>query len=343
MTDGSDMKKNCSRECSPVRLSATWVEGAMRILCMWFLIAAGCVHAQTYPIKTVRIVVPLAPGGSTDVLARLVAAKLSELWGQTVIVDNRAGAGTMIGAELVARAAPDGYTLLMVTSAFAVNFSLQEKVPYKFSDFVALSNVGQTPNVLAVHPSVPAKSVKELIALLRARPGQMTYSSGGVGGSTHLAGELFKVLSKVDMVHVPYKGGGPAVTDLVSGQVTMTFGNLTTVLPFAKTGRLRALAVTSPRRSPLLPDMPTMAESGVPGFEAATWNGLIAPAATPKDIVAKLNADIVKVLSMPDTREKLATSGLEPIGDSSAAFSAHIANEIARWTNVVKAAGLRAE
>lgn len=315
----------------------------MRILCMWFLIAAGCVHAQTYPIKTVRIVVPLAPGGSTDVLARLVAAKLSELWGQTVIVDNRAGAGTMIGAELVARAAPDGYTLLMVTSAFAVNFSLQEKVPYKFSDFVALSNVGQTPNVLAVHPSVPAKSVKELIALLRARPGQMTYSSGGVGGSTHLAGELFKVLSKVDMVHVPYKGGGPAVTDLVSGQVTMTFGNLTTVLPFAKTGRLRALAVTSPRRSPLLPDMPTMAESGVPGFEAATWNGLIAPAATPKDIVAKLNADIVKVLSMPDTREKLATSGLEPIGDSSAAFSAHIANEIARWTNVVKAAGLRAE
>ena len=316
---------------------------AMGVLCAGMLLTANSVHAQNYPAKTVRIVVPLAPGGSTDVLARLVAAKLSELWGQSVIVDNRAGAGTMIGAELVARAAPDGYTLLMVTSAFAVNFSLQEKVPYKLSDFVALSNVGQTPNVLAVHPSVPAKSVKELIALLRARPGQMTYSSGGVGGSTHLAGELFKLLAKVDMVHVPYKGGGPAVTDLVSGQVTMTFGNLTTVLPFAKAGRLRALAVTSPRRSPLLPDMPTMAESGVPGFEAATWNGLIAPAATPKDIVAKLNADIVRVLHTPDMREKLAVNGLEPIGDSPAAFSAHISNEIARWAKVVKAARLKAQ
>ena len=342
MTDKSNMNKSFSLECSLLRLSAT-LNAAMKTLCGACLMAAACVHAQTYPVKPVRIVVPLAPGGSTDVLARVVAAKLSELWGQSVLVDNRAGAGTMIGAELVARAVPDGYTLLMVTSAFAVNFSLQEKVPYKFSDFVALSNVGQTPNVLAVHPSVPAKSVKELIALLRARPGEMTYSSGGVGGSTHLAGELFKLLAKVDMVHVPYKGGGPAVTDLVSGQVTMTFGNLTTVLPFAKTGRLRALAVTSPRRSPLLPDMPTMHESGVPGFEAATWNGLIAPAATPKDIVAKLNADIVKVLSLPDTREKLVNNGLEPIGDSSAAFSAHISNEIARWTKVVKAAGLKAQ
>lgn len=316
---------------------------AIGVLSAGLLVSANGVLAQSFPTKPVRIVVPLAPGGSTDVLARMVAAKLSELWGQSVLVDNRAGAGTMIGAELVARSVPDGYTLLMVTSAFAVNFSLQEKVPYRFSDFVALSNVGQTPNVLAVHPSVPAKSVKELIALLRARPGEMTYSSGGVGGSTHLAGELFKLLAKVDMVHVPYKGGGPAVTDLVSGQVTMTFGNLTTVLPFAKTGRLRALAVTSPRRSPLLPDMPTMAESGVPGFEAATWNGLIAPAATPKDIAAKLNADIVKVLSMLDTREKLAAVGLEPIGDSSAAFSTHISNEIARWTKVVKAAGLKAQ
>jgi len=301
-------------------------------------------HAQTaFPTRPVRIVVPLAPGGSTDVLARLVASKLSEVWGQQVIVDNRGGGGTMIGTEVVARAPADGYTLLMVTSAFAVNFSLYEKLPYRFSDFVALSNVGQTPNVLAVHPSVPAKNVKELIALLRARPGQMTYSSGGVGGSTHLAGELFKLLANVDMVHVPYKGGGPAVADLVSGQVMMTFGNLTTVLPFAKAGRVRSLAVTSARRSPVLPDLPTMAEAGVPGFEAATWNGLIAPAATPKDIVAKLNADIVKVLNMPDTRAKLASNGLEPIGDTPAAFSAHIASEIARWSKVVKAAGIKAE
>ena len=304
-------------------------------------------HAQTvsttFPVKAVRIVVPLAPGGSTDVLARLVASKLSEVWGQQVIVDNRGGAGTMIGTEIVARSPGDGYTLLMVTSAFAVNFSLYDKVPYKFSDFAPLSNVGQTPNVLAVHPTVPAKSVKELIALLRARPGQMTYSSGGVGGSTHLAGELFKLLAKVDMVHVPYKGGGPAVADLVSGQVMMTFGNLTTVLPFATAGRVRALAVTSAKRSPAIPNLPTMAEAGVPGFEAATWNGLIAPAATPKDIVAKLNGDIVKALNMPDTRAKLASNGLEPIGDTPAAFSAHISNEIARWAKVVKAAHIRPE
>jgi tripartite-type tricarboxylate transporter receptor subunit TctC len=311
------------------------------------LVVSGAGHAQTasttFPVKPVRIVVPLAPGGSTDVLARLVASRLSEVWGQQVVVDNRGGAGTMIGSEIVARSPGDGYTLLMVTSAFAVNFSLYDKVPYKFSDFAPLSNVGQTPNVLAVHPTLPAKSVKELIALLRARPGQMTYSSGGVGGSTHLAGELFKLLAKVDMVHVPYKGGGPAVADLVSGQVMMTFGNLTTVLPFAHAGRVRALAVTSAKRSPAIPELPTMAEAGVPGFEAATWNGLVAPAATPKDIVAKLNADIVKVLNMPDTRAKLASNGLEPIGDTPAAFSAHIANEIARWAKVVKAAHIRPE
>ena len=305
---------------------------------------AVAAHAQqSFPMKPVRIVVPLAPGGSTDVLARLVASKLSEVWGQQVIVDNRGGGGTMIGTEIVARAPGDGYTLLMVTSAFAVNFSLHDKVPYRFSDFVALSNVGQTPNVLAVHPTVPAKNVKELIALARARPGEMTYSSGGVGGSTHLAGELFKLLAKIDIVHVPYKGGGPAVADLVSGQVTMTFGNLTTVLPFANAGRVRALAVTSAKRSPALPNLPTMAEAGVPGFEAATWNGLIAPAATPKDIVAKLNADIVKVLNMPDTRAKLASNGLEPIGDTPAAFAAHISNEMARWAKVVKAARIKAE
>jgi tripartite-type tricarboxylate transporter receptor subunit TctC len=217
------------------------------------------------------------------------------------------------------------------------------KVPYKPSDLTALSNVAQTPNVLAVHPSLPVKSVKELIALLKARPGQLTFSSGGVGGSTHLAGELFKLLSQVDMVHVPYKGGSPAVTDLVAGQVSMTFANLTTVLPFARAGRLRALAVTSAKRSPALPDMPTMAEAGVPGFEAATWNGLIAPSAVPAEIVAKLNADIVKVLGMPDVREKLAANALEPIGDSSAAFQAFINAEIARWAKVVKTANLKAD
>jgi tripartite-type tricarboxylate transporter receptor subunit TctC len=307
------------------------------------LLSAGGAQAQAYPVKPVRIVVPLAAGGSTDVLARLVGVKLSEMWGQQVLIDNRPGGGTTIGAEYVARSAPDGYTLLMVTSAFAVNFSLFQKVPYKFSDFVPLSDVAQTPNVLAVHPSVPARNVKELIALMKAQPGQLTYSSGGVGGSTHLAGELFQLLSNVKMIHVPYKGGNPAVTDLVGGQVTMTFGNLTTVLPFARAGRLRALAVTSARRTPTLPDVPTMQEAGVKGFEASTWNGLIAPAATPKEIVAKLNADIVKVLHMPDTREKLAVNALEPIGDTSAQFGAHISAEIERWAKVIKAAGIKAE
>jgi len=221
--------------------------------------------------------------------------------------------------------------------------ALEKTWPYKPSDFAALSNAAQTPNVLAVHPSLPVKTLKELIALLKARPGQLTFSSGGVGGSTHLAGELFKLLSQVDIVHVPYKGGGPAVTDLVAGQVSMTFGNLTTVLPFARSGRLRALAVTSAKRSPVLPDMPTMAEAGVPGFEASTWNGLLAPAATPLEIVTKLNADIVMVLGMPDVRERLAANALEPIGDSPAAFQAFIAAEIARWGKVVKTANLKAE
>ncbi len=307
------------------------------------LIAPGEAAAQSFPSKPVRMIVPLAPGGSTDVLARLIGAKLTELWSQNVIVENKPGGGTTIGVDFVAKAPPDGYTILMVTSAYSVNFSLMQKVPYKPSDFVALSNAAQTPNVLAVHPSLPVKTLKELIALLKARPGQLTFSSGGVGGSTHLAGELFKLLAHVDMVHVPYKGGSPAVTDLVAGQVSMTFGNLTTVLPFARAGRLRALAVTSAKRSPALPEMQTMAEAGVPGFEAATWNGLIAPAALPAETVAKLNADIVKVLGMADVRERLAANALEPIGDSSAAFQAFINAEIARWSKVVKTANLKAE
>lgn len=301
------------------------------------------VLAQAYPTKTVRIIVPLAAGGSTDTLARLTGNKLAEVWGHNVLVENRPGAGTTLGADLVAKSPADGYTLLMVTSAFSVNFSLMQKVPYKASDFAALSNVGMTPNVLAVHPSLPVKNLKDLIVLMKQKPGQMTYSSGGVGGSTHLSGELFKMLAGVDMIHVPYKGGNPAVTDLVAGQVTMTFGNLTTIIPFAKAGRLRALAVTSAKRSPQLPEMPTMAEAGVPGFEASTWNGLIAPAATPKEIVAKLNADIVKVLAMPDMKEKLAVNGFEPVGDTSAQFQAFITAEIERWSKVVRTANIKPE
>ncbi len=331
------------RTMSAVRDGRTRTRGAVRAFCMALLLAAGNVHAQAYPVKPVRIVVPFTPGGSTDVLARLVGVRLGELWGQQVLVENRAGGGATIGSEYVARAAPDGYTLLIVTSSFTVNFSLLRQVPYKFSDFVPLSNMAETPNVLAVHPSVPARSVKELIALLRERPGQLTYSSGGIGGSTHLAGELFQLVADVKMVHVPYRGGLPAVTDLVGGQVTMTFGNLTPVILFVKGGRLRPLAVTTARRTPALPDVPTMAEAGVKGMEASSWIGLMAPAGTPEGIVAKLNADIARVLSLPDTREKLAANGLYPIGDTSQQFSAYIAGEINRWATVVKAAGLKAE
>jgi tripartite-type tricarboxylate transporter receptor subunit TctC len=297
--------------------------------------------AQAFPQKPVRMIVPLAAGGSTDVLARLIGSKLTELWSQNVIVENKPGGGTTIGNDFVAKSPADGYTILMATSAYAVNFSLLAKVPYKQTDLTALSNAAQTPNVLVVHPSVPVKSLKELIALLKARPGQLTFSSGGIGGSSHLAGELFKVMANVDITHVPYKGGSLAVTDVVAGHIPMTFGNLTSVLPFARAGRLRVIAVSSAKRSPHMAETPTMAEAGLPGFEAATWNGLIAPTATPPEVVNKLNADIVRVLALPEVRDKLAANALEPIGDSPAAFQAFINAEIARWARVVKSANLK--
>jgi tripartite-type tricarboxylate transporter receptor subunit TctC len=299
--------------------------------------------AQSWPVKPVRIIVPLAPGGATDVIARLIGGRLGDVWGQTALVENRPGGSTMIGAEAVARAAPDGYTLLMATSAFPVNFSLQAKVPYQLSDFTPVSNIAESPNVLAIHSSVPARNVKELIAVLRTRPGQINYGSGGVGGSTHLAAELFKLLAKVDMVHIPYKGGGPAVADLVGGQIALIFGNLPAVLPHAKSGKVRVLAIASAKRSPAIPDLPTMSEAGVPGFEASTWAGILAPGATPPAVIAKLHSDIMKVFAMPDTRDRLIAAGSDPIGNTPKEFAAFLDAEIARWGKVVKAAGIRAE
>jgi tripartite-type tricarboxylate transporter receptor subunit TctC len=304
--------------------------------------AASCL-AQAYPVKPVRMIVPIAGGGSTDAISRLVGTKLGEVWGQQVIVENRPGGSTMIGAEVVARAAPDGYTMLMATSAFPANFSLFRKVPYKLADFVPVSNVAESPNVLVVHPSVPAKSVKELIAVLRARPGEINYGSGGVGGSTHLAAELFKLLAKVDVVHIPYKGGGPAVADLLGGQISMIFGNLPAVLPHVNSGRMRVLAIASAKRSPTLPDLPTMSEAGVPGFEASTWAGLLLPAGTPEPVVNKLYADLVRIYAMPDMRERMATGGFEAVGNSPKEFAAYIDAEVARWAKVIKAAGIKAE
>ncbi len=321
----------------PVRLTGT-LTLAVACLC-----ASGMSHAQAWPAKPVRMIVPIAGGGSTDAISRLVGTKLGEIWGHTVLVENRPGGSTMIGAEVVARAAPDGYTMLMATSAFPANFSLFRKVPYKLSDFAPVSNVAESPNVLAVHPSVPAKSVTELIALLRSRPGQINYGSGGVGGSTHLAAELFKLLAKVDVTHIPYKGGGPAVTDLLGGQISMIFGNLPAVLPHVNTGRINVLAIASARRSPTLPNLPTMDEAGVRGFEASTWAGLLMPAGTPQPIIAKFYADLQKIYAQPDMKERMATGGFEAIGNSPKEFAAYLDLEVARWEKVIRAAGIKAE
>lgn len=316
---------------------------ATRLLVVACLCASTLSFAQAWPVKPVRMIVPIAGGGSTDAIARLVGTKLGEIWGQTVLVENRPGGSTMIGAEVVARAAPDGYTMLMATSAFPANFSLFRKVPYKLSDFAPVSNVAESPNVLAVHPSVPAKSVKELIALLRSRPGQINYGSGGVGGSTHLAAELFKLLAKVDITHIPYKGGGPAVTDLLGGQISMIFGNLPAVLPHVNTGRINVLAIASAKRTQTMPNLPTMDEAGVRGFEASTWAGLLMPAGTPQPIINKFYADLQKIYAQPDMRERMATGGFEAIGNSPKEFAAYIDMEVARWEKVIRAAGIKAE
>jgi len=316
---------------------------ATRLLVVACLCASTLSFAQAWPVKPVRMIEPIAGGGSTDAIARLVGTKLGEIWGQTVLVENRPGGSTMIGAEVVARAAPDGYTMLMATSAFPANFSLFRKVPYKLSDFAPVSNVAESPNVLAVHPSVPAKSVKELIALLRSRPGQINYGSGGVGGSTHLAAELFKLLAKVDITHIPYKGGGPAVTDLLGGQISMIFGNLPAVLPHVNTGRINVLAIASAKRSQTMPNLPTMDEAGVRDFEASTWAGLLMPAGTPQPIINKFYADLQKIYAQPDMRERMATGGFEAIGNSPKEFAAYIDMEVARWEKVIRAAGIKAE
>jgi len=305
------------------------------------------VHAQApaYPTKPIRIVVPFPPGGATDILARDVAQKLSEAWGQQVIVDNRPGAGGNIGSELVAKAAPDGYTLEMGTvGTHAINASLYAKMPYDhIRDFVPVILVAGVPNVLVVNPSVPVNSVQELIAYAKANPGKLNFASSGSGTSIHLSGELFKVMAGVQMTHVPYKGSAPAVQDLIGGQVQLMFDNLPPSLPQIKAGKLRALAVTSATRAPALPDTPTIAEAGLPGFEASSWFGLLAPAGTPPAIVAKLNAEVAKWLATPEAREKLARQGANAAGGTPEDFAKHIAAETAKWAKVVKDSGAKVD
>ena len=303
-------------------------------------------HAQApFPTKPIRIVVPFPAGGTTDILARAVAQKLTETLGQSVVVDNRPGAGGNIGAELVAKSPPDGYTLLMGTvGTHAINASLYAKMPYDHvKDFAPVILVAGVPNVLVVNPSVPANSVQELIAYIKANPGKVNFASSGSGTSIHLSGELFKTMAGVSMTHVPYKGSTPALTDLMGGQVQLMFDNLPSSLPQIKAGKLRALAVTSAQRASALPDVPTVAEAGLPGFEASSWFGLLAPAGTPKDVVAKLNAEVAKWLATPEAREKLASQGAIAAGQSPEDFTRHIAAETAKWQKVVKESGAKVD
>jgi tripartite-type tricarboxylate transporter receptor subunit TctC len=305
-------------------------------------LAHSALAAEAYPSRPIRFVVPLAPGGAVDIAARAVGQGLSQRLGQQVVVDNRAGGGGNIGAEIVAKAPPDGYTMVMGSSSnFGVNPTLYKNLGYDaVRDFAPVSLVSFAPNALMVNPSVPAHTVKELVAIARAKPGTLNFASSGQGGSNHMAGELFKMVAGVDIVHVPYKGTGPALADTISGNVQMQFGSIIAALPHVKAGKLRALAVTVPRRVPALPQVPTMAEAGYPAVETTVWTGVLVPAKTPQPIVQRLNTEIVAVLKDPDLRTRFAAQGAEAVGSTSAEFGAHIRREIEKWGKVVRANGL---
>ena len=306
------------------------------------LAAAPGVFAQAYPSKPVRIVVPFAPGGGTDILTRIMLPKLTEALKQQLIVDNRPGAGSQIGTDIVAKAPPDGYTLLMVDTAFMTNPSLYSKIPYNSEkDFAPVSLAATGPVIMIVHPSVPVRTVKELVALARAKPGALNFASGGPGSSTHLGVELLKYVAKIDLVHIPYKGTGPAVADVLGGQVTMMFAGISSVKQHAESGRLRAIAVTGEKRSPAMPSVPTFAEAGMRQVDASSYWGALAPARTPPEIVTRLGTAMAQVLKAPDVRDKLVELGFVPIGGTPAEFAALIAAETDKWGKVIKAAGVR--
>ncbi len=306
---------------------------------------AASVQAQgQYPVKPVRLIVPFPPGGGTDTLARILGQKLADVLGQQVVIDNRPGAGTNIGAEIAAKAPPDGYTVLMGNIAHAINVTLYSKLSYDLvRDFSPVTLLASTPNILVVHPSLPVKSVKELVALAKARPGQLDYASSGGGSSAHLAAELFINMAGVKMTHVPYKGGGPAVIALLGGQCSVGFATTPSVINHIKSGKLRGLAVTTAQRSPSTPELPTISEAGVAGYEAGTWYGLLVPTGTSGEIVARLHAEAVKLLNLPEVKERLAATGFEPIGNTPEQFAAYIRSEIEKWAKVVKASGARVD
>jgi len=317
-----------------------YIPGAIA-LCI--AVGAPLAHAQTFPAKPIRIVVAFPPGGPSDYAARVVGLKLTESIGQQVVVDNRPGAGGALGTELVARAAPDGYTLLIGnTGTLAVLPHLQAKIPYDaLRDFTAITNLIGGPSFLLTHPSVPVKNLRELIDLARKRPGQLTYASAGVGQISHMNGELLKQLANIDLVHVPYKGTGPVMPEMLGGQVSMTFSTSIDNLQFVKTGRLRGLAVTGKERLAIAQELPTMAESGLPGFDSLNWNGIVGPAGMPKDIVARLNREIVRAVNLADIKEKVIAQGNFVIGDTAEQFAAYIRAESEKWARVVKQGNIR--
>jgi len=308
------------------------------------LLTGGAQAQQDYPAKPIRIVVPSSPGGGTDILARQIAQKLTERWGQQVVVENRPGAGQMIGIELVARAAPDGYTLALTASPLALNTVLYKKVPYDpIRDFAPISQIAALPNMVVTHPALPVRTMRELIALAKARPGQLVYASSGIGTGPHLAMELLLSITGAKMEHVPYKGTNPGMIDTMAGQVQVLMSTLLPPLPHIRSGRLRPLAITGAKRVVSLPDVPTVAESGVPGYEVMQWYGFVAPAHTPREVIVKLHAEISNILKSAEVRDKLAADGAEAVGSTPEQFAAFIQSEIDKWTKVVKTAGIRVE
>ena len=309
------------------------------------LTGAGAAWSQSgYPAKPVRFVVPSSAGGGTDIVARIVAPKMGERLGQQVVIDNRPGAGTMIGIELAAKAPPDGYTVLVTPSTLALNSAVYKKVPYDpVRDFAPVTCIVGSASIITVHPSLPVRSVKELIALAHARQGQLNYASAGIGTYPHMTMELFNHSAGLKMTHVPYKGTAPAMIDLVAGQITIMAATILTGMPQIRAGRIRPLGITSLKRSAAAPDIPTVAESGLPGFESLQWYGAVVPAQTPKEIVGRLHADLTRVLAMPDVKERFVADGADPVADTPEHFGAYIRDELVKWVKVAKAAGIKPE
>jgi tripartite-type tricarboxylate transporter receptor subunit TctC len=307
------------------------------------LMAGAGAHAQSYPTKPVRLIVPLAPGGPSDILARTVAAKMTEGLGRTVVVENRPGAGGSVGADYVAKSAPDGYTLILVSNSFAINSSYYPKLPYDaLRDFTPVALLAAAPYLLTVHPSLPVKTTKELIALAKARPGQLNYASGGSGTGPHMAMELFKQQTGTNLTHIPYKGAGPALTDTIAGQTQVIMVNIIAGLPHVKSGRIRAIGLSSARRSSVAPDVPPVAET-VPGFDENGQHGILVPANTPREIVQRLNAELVKAMNSAEIKSRLSAEGAEPVGSSPEQYAQILRTDIAKWAQVIKTSGIRSE